>query len=143
MTWTLTSQWTPSGTMWSGKSSTREWHHRKYETEKAGDRQTNLVVERQSAKGGQGEESAIQSVAPIPQPTGLRTIQSAHIGGEASSHTMTVMGKRPRGRPKKRWLDRLKDDVRHANIIPEEALDRAKWRRVCRTAVPAPMRDIR
>ncbi len=25
---------------------------------------------------------------------------------------MTVMGKRPRGRPKKRWLDRLKDDVR-------------------------------
>ena len=50
-------------------------------------------------------------------------------------------GKRPRGRPKKRWLDGLKEDMKRVNVTPEDALERTKWRRQCKTADPAPARD--
>ena len=40
---------------------------------------------------------------------------------------MTVMGTRPRGRPKVRWLDRLKSDMRIYGISPEMATDREHW----------------
>jgi len=33
--------------------------------------------------------------------------------------------RRPRGRPKKRWLDRLNEDMRIVNIEPDDALDQA------------------
>lgn len=46
-------------------------------------------------------------------------------------------GQRPRGRPKKRWMDRIKDDMKTTNAAPEDALDRLKWRRICRCADPA------
>ena len=39
----------------------------------------------------------------------------------------TVMGTRPRGRPKMRWLDRLKSDMRIYGINPEMATDRERW----------------
>ena len=39
----------------------------------------------------------------------------------------TVMGTRPRGRPKIRWLDRLKSDMRIYGINPEMATDRKRW----------------
>ena len=39
----------------------------------------------------------------------------------------TVMGTRPRGRPKMRWLDRLKSDMRIYGINPEMATDRKRW----------------
>ncbi|XP_039627278.1 uncharacterized protein LOC120540503 [Polypterus senegalus] len=41
---------------------------------------------------------------------------------------------RPRGRPKKRWMDRIKEDMKIVNLAPEDALDRAKLRRICRKA---------
>ena len=44
-----------------------------------------------------------------------------------STLIMTVMGKRPRGRPKMRWLDRLKSDMRTYGINPEMATDRERW----------------
>uniref|UniRef100_A0A914X4N9 Reverse transcriptase domain-containing protein n=1 Tax=Plectus sambesii TaxID=2011161 RepID=A0A914X4N9_9BILA len=50
-------------------------------------------------------------------------------------------GRRPRGRPKKRWMDRIKEDMQHANVAPEDALDRAKWRQMCRQADPAIARE--
>ncbi len=40
---------------------------------------------------------------------------------------MTVMGTRPRGRPKMRWLDRLKSDMRIYGINPEMVTDRECW----------------
>ncbi|KAG2465927.1 CFDP2 protein, partial [Polypterus senegalus] len=46
-------------------------------------------------------------------------------------------GQRPRGRPKKRWMDRIKEDMKIVNAAPEDALDRAKWRQICRKADPA------
>ena len=44
-----------------------------------------------------------------------------------STLSMTVMGTRPRGRPKMRWLDRLKSDMRIYGINPEMATDREHW----------------
>jgi hypothetical protein len=54
---------------------------------------------------------------------------------------LDVEGRRPRGRPKKRWMDRIKEDMQHVNAAPEDALDRAKWRRMCRQADPAIARE--
>ena len=39
----------------------------------------------------------------------------------------TVTGTRPRGRPKMRWLDKLKNDMRIYGINPEMATDRKRW----------------
>lgn len=41
---------------------------------------------------------------------------------------------RSRGRPKKHWMDRIKDDMKAANVTPEDALDKKKWRKACKTA---------
>ena len=40
-------------------------------------------------------------------------------------------GRRPRGRPKQRWLDTIRYDLRTANLTPEDAADRVKWRSRC------------
>ena len=39
----------------------------------------------------------------------------------------TLPGTRPRGRPKIRWLDKQKSDMRIYGIIPEMATDRKRW----------------
>ena len=41
--------------------------------------------------------------------------------------TMTVGGKRPRGRPKLRWMDRVQSDLRHHQLDPKLAQDREAW----------------
>ncbi|VDP01234.1 unnamed protein product [Heligmosomoides polygyrus] len=38
-----------------------------------------------------------------------------------------VPGKRPKGRPKQRWLDALHVDLKVAGIHPDQAFDRVKW----------------
>ena len=38
-----------------------------------------------------------------------------------------VPGSRPRGRPKLRWMDRIKQDMKENNIRPECATDRESW----------------
>ncbi|XP_063585426.1 uncharacterized protein LOC134762814 [Penaeus indicus] len=48
-----------------------------------------------------------------------------------------VPGRRPRGRPKKRWRDNVKEDMSHFDVRPEEALERKIWRRKTRAADPA------
>ncbi len=50
---------------------------------------------------------------------------------------LNMEGKRPRGRPKKRWMDRMKEDMKHDNVAPDDALDRKEWRAICRKADPA------
>jgi len=52
-------------------------------------------------------------------------------------------GQRPCGRPKKRLLDRLNEDMRTMNVTPEDAQDRARWRKAIQQADPAPTRDQR
>ena len=38
---------------------------------------------------------------------------------------MKVQGRRKRGRPKRRWLDRVRDDVKENGLLTEEVYDRA------------------
>ncbi|KAL6728321.1 hypothetical protein Aduo_010102 [Ancylostoma duodenale] len=56
---------------------------------------------------------------------------------------LEVPGKRPKGRPKQRWLDTLHADLKHVGTHPDQAHDRAKWRRKIRKADPANERDKR
>ena len=44
-----------------------------------------------------------------------------------STLSTTVTGTRPRGRPKMRWLDRLKSDMRIYDINSDMATDRKRW----------------
>ena len=43
---------------------------------------------------------------------------------------MTVLGRRKRGRPKRRWLDKVKDDIKEKGLSADEVYDRATWRRM-------------
>ena len=45
---------------------------------------------------------------------------------------MEVPGKRRRGRPKRRWLDSIRNDLSERELSMEDTQDRAKWRRLIR-----------
>ncbi|KIH61741.1 hypothetical protein ANCDUO_07980 [Ancylostoma duodenale] len=47
---------------------------------------------------------------------------------------ITVNGRRPRGRPKTRWLDRIAEDMRVLKLTGEDAFNRRKWRNHTRDA---------
>ena len=41
---------------------------------------------------------------------------------------MKLRGRRKRGRPKRRWLDRVRDDIKEKGLSAEEVYDRATLR---------------
>ena len=43
---------------------------------------------------------------------------------------MKVQGRRKTGRPKRRWLYRVRDDIKEKGLSVEEVYDRATWRRM-------------
>ena len=45
-------------------------------------------------------------------------------------------GRRPQGRPKKRWMDCIREDMQIVGAQPDDSGDRAKWRTRCKTADP-------
>ncbi|KAJ8737028.1 hypothetical protein PYW07_000299 [Mythimna separata] len=47
---------------------------------------------------------------------------------------MAVLGARFRGRPRKRWLDVVKSDMRANGLTKKDVEDRAKWRKVSQKA---------
>ena len=47
-----------------------------------------------------------------------------------------VPGRRKRGRPKRRWLDSISEDMREGGVTEEEAQDRDVWRRKIRCGDP-------
>lgn len=49
---------------------------------------------------------------------------------------MYVDGIRERGRPKKRWVDVMTNDMRKAKVHEKDAQDRVRWK--CRTTVANP-----
>ena len=49
---------------------------------------------------------------------------------------MEVTGKRRRGRPKRRWLDNIRNDLSERELSEEEAPDRIKRRRLIRNIDP-------
>ncbi|KAK6017636.1 hypothetical protein OSTOST_16839 [Ostertagia ostertagi] len=50
--------------------------------------------------------------------------------------SLEVDGKRPRGRPRQRWLDTINEDMKTAQLRSEDALNRTKWRSSIRTTDP-------
>ena len=50
---------------------------------------------------------------------------------------MRVQRTRKRGRPKRRWFDKVKDDIKEKGLSADEVYDRDTWRAVChRTSTP-------
>ena len=47
-----------------------------------------------------------------------------------------VPGKRPRGRPRGRWMDCVRRDMQELRITPEDAQDRIFWKSRIRAADP-------
>ena len=43
---------------------------------------------------------------------------------------MKVQGRRKRGRPKRRWLDKVEDDIEEKGLSADDVYDRAIWRRM-------------
>ena len=43
---------------------------------------------------------------------------------------MKVQGRRKIGRPKRRWLDKVKDDIKEKGLSADDVYDRATWRRM-------------
>ncbi len=41
---------------------------------------------------------------------------------------MIVLGKRPRGRPRERWVDCVRRDMQRLRITPEDVQDRTFWK---------------
>ena len=49
---------------------------------------------------------------------------------------MEVPGKRRRGRPKRRWLDSIRNDLSERYLSGENVKDRAKWRHLIKHIDP-------
>ena len=55
----------------------------------------------------------------------IRRDETVNIGAVAE---MRMEGKRPRGRPKLRWKDTTRRDMKAWNIREEWAIDRERWK---------------
>ena len=53
-----------------------------------------------------------------------------HYAGRRAME-MKVHGRRTRGKPKRSWLDKVKDDIKEKGLSADEAYDRATWRHIC------------
>ena len=47
-----------------------------------------------------------------------------------SAMVMKVQRRRKRGRHKRRWLDKVKDDIKEKGLLANDVYDRATWRRM-------------
>ena len=47
-----------------------------------------------------------------------------------------VPGRRGRGRPKRRWMDVVNEDLREKRLTEDDALDRTRWRKAVRNVDP-------
>ena len=43
---------------------------------------------------------------------------------------MKLQGIRKRGRPKRRWLDKVKVDIKDKGLSADDVYDRATWKRI-------------
>ena len=60
--------------------------------------------------------------------------EEEHVGRRTME--MEVRGRRRRGRPKKRWIDCVREDLRAKGIDETDADNRAEWRRLIRNGDP-------
>ncbi|KAF7655665.1 hypothetical protein LDENG_00052730 [Lucifuga dentata] len=59
---------------------------------------------------------------------------SEHIGRRMLR--LELPGRRPRGRPKRRFMDVVKEDMKLVGVREEEAEDRVRWRQLIRCGDP-------
>ena len=52
--------------------------------------------------------------------------EEQYVGRRAMK--MEVQGRKKIGRPKRRWLDRVRDDIKEKGLSGEDVYDRATWR---------------
>ena len=57
-----------------------------------------------------------------------RTLTGTLVGRRAM--VMKVQGRRKRGRPKRRWFDKVKEDIKDKGLSADDVYDRATWRRM-------------
>ena len=50
---------------------------------------------------------------------------------------MEVQGRRGRGRPRRRWMDSVNEDLREKGLTGDEVHDRSRWKRLTRNVDPA------
>ena len=53
-----------------------------------------------------------------------------YVGRRAMVMKVGLQGRRKRGRPKRRWLDKVKDDIIENGLSADDVYDRATWRRM-------------
>ena len=56
---------------------------------------------------------------------------------------MKVQGRRKRGIPKRRWLDKVKDAIKQKGMSADDVYDRATWRRMSSNIDPTKKVGIR
>ncbi|EYB95586.1 hypothetical protein Y032_0088g2188 [Ancylostoma ceylanicum] len=93
---------------------------------------------------------ALMQTAPIQQKLRAQRLRwFGHVMRRSPLHPtrqamdMEVIGKRPRGAPKKRWKDTVSKDMKELGITKDDAQDRDLWRRRTKTADPVNARDKR
>uniref|UniRef100_A0A183GXA0 FHA domain-containing protein n=1 Tax=Heligmosomoides polygyrus TaxID=6339 RepID=A0A183GXA0_HELPZ len=108
----------------------------------------NATVDGRNYAFGPRSQRAIRqrfSVAPIAEK--LREARLRWYGHVLRANDDTVCkiglnledpGKRPRGRPKQRWLDTLHLELKMASVHPDQAFDWENWRHHTRRADPPP-----
>ena len=56
------------------------------------------------------------------------------------NESTSIQGTWKRGSPNRRWLDKLKDDIKEKGQSAEEVYDRATWRRIHRPQIKVGIR---
>ena len=86
------------------------------------------------------EEANMEAIATVMRRRRLEWFGHVKRRGETENiravAEMKMEGKRPRGRPKLRWNDTVRRDLKAWNIKEEWATDRERWKCLCKTRDP-------
>ena len=86
------------------------------------------------------EEAKVEAIATVMRRRRLEWFGHVKRRGETENiravAEMKMEGKRPRGRPKLRWNDTIRRDLKAWKIKEEWATDREKWKGLCKTRYP-------
>ena len=86
------------------------------------------------------EEARVEPIATVMRRRRLEWFGHVKRRGETENiravAEMKMEGTRPRGRPKLRWNDTIRTDLKAWSIKEEWATDRERWKGLCKTRYP-------